>query len=153
MKRLPDDQKLSFRFLVNCNRLQYDMVQTEAEARGVAPTIIAREAFARGLESLRTNGKPATPGRPANREENPEQRTRRPRKTTRVLKKEQIEHDALCLPHLQEATGLKDAARRLEAAGVLTPTGKTRWNTVSIWRICQRHGLSYSDAGDGAGSS
>ena len=149
MKRLPDDQKLSFRFLVNCNRSQYGMVQAEAKARGLAPTIIAREAFVRGLEFLQVDGKPATPDESANRKREPEKRVRRPRKTAGVLKQQQAEHDALCLPHLREATGLKDAARRLEAAGILTSTGKTTWNTVSIWRICQRHGLSYSDVTGG----
>ena len=145
MQRLPDDQKLSFRFLVNCNRSQYETVLAESEARVLAPSIIAREAFVRGLEFLEGDRKPATPGEPANRE--PEKRVRQvrqPRKAAGVLKHQQAERDALCLPHLRVATGLKDAARRLEAAGILTPTGKTTWNTVSIWRICQRHGLSYS---------
>ena len=143
MQRLPDDQKLSFRFLVNCNRSQYETVLAESEARVLAPSIIAREAFVRGLEFLEGDGKMATLGEPATRE--PEQRVRQPRKAAGVLKQQQAEHDALCLPYLREATGLKDAARRLEAASILTPTGQTTWNTVSIWRICQRHGLSYSN--------
>ena len=142
MQRLPDDQKLSFRFLVNCNRSQYETVLAEARERGLAPTIIAREAFVRGLEALGDKTMPASSAsrQPAKRERQAQQ----PRKTAEALRQQQAEHDALCLPHLREATGLKDAARRLEAAGILTPTGKTKWNRVSIWRICQRHGLSYS---------
>ena len=141
MRRVPDSQRLEHRVTVNMTAAQWETLNAEANGQGLAPSVIARQAFVRGLELLQGEGELVTSGEPVNRET--ERQVRQPRTNATALKQKQADLDALCLPHLREATGLKDAARRLEAAGILTPTGRTKWNRVSIWRICQRHGVSY----------
>ena len=152
MRRLTEDQRLSHKFLVGCNQAQYEVVQAEARARGLAPTIIAREAFARGLDMLHRKPKPSPAPilKPAKRPPQASQSSA-PQAETRtplaVIKQRQAEHDELCLPYLRSAKGPTDAVQLLERAGVLSPSGKLTWDKTAVWRICRRHGISYLPTG------
>ena len=145
MRRLPEDQRLAHKFLIGCTQTQHDTVMAEAEARGMAPTIIARECFRRGLELLQHGGVEAVPAvRPTDRPPRPRTGQAGTGKTAAALiQQRQAKHDALCLPHLRVASGPADAIERLEAAGIPSPSSKTPWGKVAVWRICKRHGISY----------
>ena len=144
MRRLPDSERLEHKFLVRANQEQYDAVMAEAEARGVAPTIIAREFFRRGLEVLHEDPEPA----PIVKAVHPSPRPQTPQaagtgKAAALIRQRQAEHDELCLPHLRAASGPKDAIQRLEVAGIPMPSGKGIWRKEAVWQICRRHGISY----------
>ena len=147
MRRLTADQRLSHKFLVGANQAQYNVVMAESMRKGVAPTIIARECFRRGLENLELPHSQPTPT-PAVEKTPRRRRTsagmlNQHRSAMATIRQRQAEHDALCLTHLDEADGPDDAVQRLEAAGIPTPGGKTKWDKVSAWRICKRLGISY----------
>ena len=137
------------KFLVGCTQAQCDAVMAEAEARGVAPTIVARECFRRGLELLHEEPEPAPIVKPADRLPQPRMRQPGTRTPAAVIKQRQTEHDVLCLPYLRAATGPKDAVQRLEQAGIPSPGGG-EWRKEAVWRICKRHGISYKGATTGA---
>ena len=143
MRRLPEDQRLSHKFLIGCNQAQYDAVMAESETRGVAPTIVAREYFRLGLELQHGRPEPAPTVEPTRRPPRPRTGQVGTGKTMAAIRQRQADHDALCLPHLRAASGPKDAMQRLEAAGVPTPSGKGRWRKDGVWRICRRYGISY----------
>ena len=147
MRRLPPNQRLSHKFLVGATQVQYDIIMAESVRRGVAPTIIARECLRRGLDNLEPLPSQPTPTPAVSKSSLSTRRKRQAASRTgvAVMKQRQAEHDALCLPHLDAAKNPDDAVQRLEAAGILTPGGKTTWDKVSAWRICKRHGISYQE--------
>ena len=57
MRRVKDAERLTHRFMVNCTTAQHDMVMAEAQDSGLAPSIIARMAFAEGLTKVRDRGR------------------------------------------------------------------------------------------------
>ena len=54
--RVKDADRLTHRFMVNCTARQHATVLAEAEDSGMAPSIIARMAFAEGLAKVRNRG-------------------------------------------------------------------------------------------------
>ena len=53
MRRVSDDERLTKRCMVNMTEEQYAVLLDEAEQRGLAPSIVARMAFAEGLPEIR----------------------------------------------------------------------------------------------------
>ena len=53
MRRVSDAERLTRRCMVNMTEEQYAIVVGEANERGLAPSIVARMAFAAGLADIR----------------------------------------------------------------------------------------------------
>ena len=53
MRRVSDAERLTKRCMVNMTEEQYATVLDEANERGLAPSIVARMAFAAGLTDIR----------------------------------------------------------------------------------------------------
>ena len=68
MRRVPDSQRLEHRVTVNMTAAQWETLNAEANGQGLAPSVIARQAFVRGLELLQGEGEPVTSGEPVNGE-------------------------------------------------------------------------------------
>ena len=56
MRRVPDSQRLEHRVTVNMTAAQWETLNAEANGQGLAPSVIARQAFVRGLELLQGEG-------------------------------------------------------------------------------------------------
>ena len=53
MRRVPENQRLKHRVMLNMTDEQHEMLVAEAHERGLAPSIIARIAFSKGLPTIR----------------------------------------------------------------------------------------------------
>ena len=138
MRRVPEHEQRRHKITVNLTDQEYATLMDRATVSQLAPSVVARMVFSEGLTKGPDRGKgrdeavqPASPEMPTQRRASERRKAR------------QAEHDALCLPYLREASSLANAAERLEAAGIPTPSGQGRWTKPVVWRINQRHGIAY----------
>lgn len=68
--RVPDKERLRHKVLISLNDDQYCILLDEARERKLAPSIIGRLAFARGMPELRKKGKAVRPDKAGRKGEN-----------------------------------------------------------------------------------
>ena len=130
VRRLPKGEQLRHKVMVALNGTTYEKLLAEAERQDRPISTTARLLLERVLAAEPQAPEPEAPKRAY---------------TWTERKQRQVEHDALCLPYLRAASGPADAIARLEAAGIPSPSTKTPWGKVAVWRICKRHGVTYND--------